>query len=130
MGKDARYSHSWVLYYDGDCSFCTRVVRSLSRIDFFSQIVWTPYQTLEKPPRGLSWADLDDAAYMDTGLGNLHEGFYAFRMLTLRLVPLLPLAPIFWFPGVNIMGVAVYRWVARNRYRLSRCKIPRFKVKR
>ena len=116
--------HKWVLYYDGDCEFCTRVVRALFRIDFFGRITWVPYQTLEKPPHGLSWGDLDSAAYLDTGQDRLHQGFYAFRMLTLRLLPLLPLAPILWFPGVNLVGVPAYHWVARNRHRFSRCQIP------
>jgi len=116
--------HKWGFYYDGDCEFCARVVRALFRIDFLGRIRWIPYQTLEKPPDGLSWGDLDIAAYLDTGEHRLHQGFYAFRMLTLRLRPLLPLAPVLWFPGVNLVGAPVYRWVARNRHRLSRCRIP------
>lgn len=113
-------STTWVFYYDGDCVFCTRLVRALIRIDFFKRIRWLPYQTLKEPPGGLSWSDLESAAYLDTGQRRLHQGFYGIRMLTLRLLPLLPLAPILWFPGVNLVGVAAYRWVARNRHRFSR----------
>jgi hypothetical protein len=88
-------------------------------------MTWLPYQDLETPPHGLSWEDLDRAAYLDDpGQGRLYEGFYAFRMLTLRLIPLLPLAPLFWFPGVHLVGVAIYRWVARNRSHLSTCRLP------
>ncbi len=93
-------------------------------------MTWTPFQSLEQPPPGLSWDDLDRAAYLDTGRGRLHRGYYAFRMLTLRLLPLLPLAPIFWFPGVVPAGVAAYGWIARNRYRISRCRIPTRKAGR
>ena len=121
MGKDNR---AWVFYYDGECGLCTGVVRWLSRMDPFNHVAWVPCQTLEQPPRGLSWDELDGAAYLETGQGRLHEGFYGFRMLALRLAPLLPLAPILWFPGVDRLGVKVYRWVARNRYRLSRCRTP------
>ena len=117
-----RNERRWVLYYDGDCGFCGRVKRWLSRMDFFGGIEWNPYQGLERPPQGLSWNDLDRAAYLDAGQGRLIEGFYAFRMLTLRLLPLIPLAPILWFPGVNLVGETVYRWVARNHYRLSSCR--------
>ena len=124
MGKDAQHDDRWAFYYDGDCGLCAWVVRWLSRADLFKRIAWVPYQTLEQPPHGLSWNDLDRAAYLDTGRGRLHEGFYGFRMLALRIAPLLPLAPILWFPGVSRLGVPVYRWVARNRYRLSRCRIP------
>jgi predicted DCC family thiol-disulfide oxidoreductase YuxK len=119
MGKDGR----WTFYYDGDCGLCTGVVRWLSRTDLFDHIAWVPCQTLEQPPRGLSWNDLDRAAYLETGPSRLHEGYYGLRMLALRLLPLMPLAPILWFPGIDCLGVPMYRWVARNRYRPSRCAI-------
>ena len=87
----------WVFYYDGDCGFCTRVVRALEHLDLSDAVAWVPYQTLDDPLAGLSWDDLDRAAYLDTGKGRLRGGFYAFRMLTLRLVPLLPLPSSFGF---------------------------------
>ena len=113
----------WVFYYDGDCRFCTRAVRVLALLDFFGWVDWVPFQSLETPPVGLSWEDLDRAAYLDTGTHRLHEGFDAFRMLTLRLVPLLPLLPVLWLPGMRLLGVPAYRWVARNRNRISNCLI-------
>ena len=75
---------NWVFYYDGDCVFCTRLVRALIRIDFFKRIRWLPSQSLKEPPGGLSWGELDSAAYLDTGQRRLHQGFYGIRMLTLR----------------------------------------------
>ena len=127
---DAPPSDQWIFYYDGNCGFCTRVAQGLSLIDFFRQVQWIPFQTLEEPPQGLSWEDLDRAAYLDTRGRGLHEGFYGFRMLTLRLVPLVPLAPVFWFPGMNLLGTKVYRWIARNRYRISRCMMLPLKSRR
>ena len=114
----------WVCYYDGDCRLCVRTARWLSRIDFFRRVSWTPYQSLAEPPDGLTWADLDSAAYLVPGGGRLHRGFYAFRMLTLKLLPLMPLAPVLWFPGVSLVGERAYRWIADNRYHLSGCRAP------
>ena len=125
--KNTLPGHRWAFYYDGDCDFCTKLVRGLSRIDLFRRIQWIAFQTLEQPPPGLAWADLDRAAYLSTGNGRLHEGFYGIRMLTLRLLPLVPLAPLFWFPGMNLLGVPAYRWIARNRYRISACRSQTFK---
>lgn len=122
INRSAR--RKWVFYYDGECGFCTAVVRRLCRVDFFHLITWIPYQSLDQPPPGLSWDNLDLAVYLDTGRDRRHQGFYAFRMLTLRLLPLVPFAPLFWFPGVYLAGVPLYRWVARNRYRISGCRIP------
>ena len=112
--------HRRVLYYDGNCGLCARTVRWLSRLDLFGQVTWTPFQSLNEPPYGLSWDDLDRAAYLDTGQGHLYEGYYAFRKLSLRLIPLLPLAPVLWLPGMGLAGEVAYRWVAGNRYRAIR----------
>ena len=117
----------WLFYYDGDCGFCTRVVKWLGWLDFSKGVRWIPFQSLEEPPPELAWDDLQSAAYLDCGQGNLQEGFYAFRKLTIKIVPLIPLAPLFWFPGMHLLGVPAYRWVARNRYRISRCKLPSIK---
>ena len=123
MSSRTEHGSRWTLYYDGACGFCSGGRRWLSRLDFFHRIEWTPYQTLTEPPDGLSWEDLDRYAYMDTGRGPLRKGFYAMRLLTLRLPLLLPLAPLMWFPGVNLAGEAVYGWFARNRYRFSGCTV-------
>jgi predicted DCC family thiol-disulfide oxidoreductase YuxK len=124
-GQDRRRR---IFYYDADCGFCTWTVRWLARVDLFGQIAWVSFQSLGQPPRGLSWDDLDNAAYLDdTGRGELHGGFYAFRLLTIRLPLLFPLAPLFWCPGVRYLGVPVYGWVARNRYRISACRVTRRK---
>lgn len=133
---DDNHSKRWVLYYDGECGFCILAVRALALADFFRVVTWTAYQELPEPPGGLTRADLDAAAYLEvrkdssgTGEGaeeglRLHRGFYAFRMLTLRLPPLLPLAPLLWLPGVNRLGELAYEWVAANRYRISRkCRL-------
>ena len=114
----------WSFYYDGDCGFCSWVVRWLRRTDFVGGVEWVPYQSLERPPGDLSWEDLDRSAYLDAGKAQLYEGYYAFRKLTLKVPALIPLAPVFWLPGVAIPGVRAYRWVARNRYRISRCGLP------
>ena len=108
-------------YYDGGCGLCSWLVKWLGRMDFANGVDWVACQTLQSPPRGLSWDDLDQAAYLDAGAGDLLPGFYAFREFTLRMFLLWPLVPLFWFPGVHLPGEALYRWVARNRYRLSRC---------
>ena len=133
---DAEHGKRWVLYYDGECGFCTLSVRVLAFADFFRVVKWTAYQELADPPEGLTWEDLDAAAYLEFRKGsfgsggNLEEGrrlfrgFYAFRMLTLRLPPLTPWALLLWLPGVNRVGEWAYQWVAANRYRISRkCRL-------
>ena len=125
----------WVIYYDGECGFCILCVQALKPCDFFRHVAWAPYQALPEPPGGLTWDDLDQAAYLEVrkagAVGSegesttrLYRGFYAFRMLTLRLPPLFPLAIVAWLPGVDRLGERAYAWVAANRYRISRrCRL-------
>ena len=105
----------WLCYYDGDCGFCSGVVHLLSSLDIFSRVAWVPYQSLEEPPAGLSWEDLESAVYLERGQGRFYRGFYAFRMLALGIPPLAPLLALLWLPGVRFLGVAIYARIARNR---------------
>ena len=115
----------WVVYYDGDCALCETARRWLSRLDVSRSVDWTAYQSLQEPPRGLSWLDLESAMWLDTGDGPRVSGFHAFRILARRLPPLTVLAPLLWLPGMGRAGEWVYGWVALNRCRLSGCVVPR-----
>ena len=110
----------WKFYYDGDCGLCCGSVKWLDRLDFDCQVAWIPFQSLGKQPDNLSWEDLHRSAYLVAGQGERHEGFYAFRKLTLRMPSLWPLVPIFRIPGIQVPGRVIYRWIALNRYRLTR----------
>ena len=117
MRKTDRARNRWTFYYDGKCDLCSTAAGKFSWMNQFAGVTWVPYQTLVAPPRGLSWDDLEQAAYLDTGRVNLYQGFYAVRMLTLRLIPMLLLAPFLWLPGVSSVGETVYRWVAEHRHK-------------
>ena len=122
MAKMSSQDRPWAFYYDGNCAFCRRAVALMSKADITGKVDWIPFQSLEEPPAGLSWTDLDRSAYLvDIATMRLYEGFYSFRRLTLCLWPLAPFAPIFWLPGASLAGVAIYRWIASNRYRFSPC---------
>ncbi len=114
-----------VFYYDADCGMCSSVVRWLRHFDTRARISWTPIQNIHTPPPGLSQDDLRKAAYLVCAPGDNHEGFFAFRELLLKLPPLSPLGALMRLPGVSLIGVPAYRWVARNRYRISECQLPR-----
>ena len=111
----------WVVYYDGECALCETARRWLSRLDVLGRVEWTAYQSLARPPHGLSWPELESAVWLDTGSERPVRGFYAFRKLALRLPPLTVVAPLLWLPGMARLGERVYGWVARNRCRLSSC---------
>ena len=114
----------YTFYYDGECGFCTRVVRLLSAADLRRRVRWLAFQPLEALPGDLTLADLRREAYIQRD-DVLEGGFYSFRRLTLVLPPLWPMAPLIWLPGMHWLGEPAYAWVARNRTRLpgSVCSI-------
>jgi predicted DCC family thiol-disulfide oxidoreductase YuxK len=117
-------ARDWTFYYDGDCGFCTRVVRLMAALDLRRRVRWVAFQSVETLPGGLTAADLQREAFINRR-SVLEGGFYSFRRLTLLLPPLWVTTPVMWFPGMNRLGEAVYAWVARNRTRLpgSVCSI-------
>ena len=110
-----------VFYYDGDCGMCLRLVRRLERMNSRDRITWTPYQSLDEPPTGITWEDMDRAAYLISDTGEVREGFYAIRDVLTRLPALSALGLLMYLPGVSLIGTPVYRLVARNRRRISSC---------
>ena len=112
-----------VFYYDGDCGMCTRLVSRLQKFDARGLITWTAFQSLKCPPSGISWDDLDQAAYLISDAGEVSEGFYAIRGLLTRLPTVAAIGRFMYLPGVDLIGRPIYRFVARNRKRLSSCGI-------
>ncbi len=110
-----------VFYYDGYCGMCLRLVQWLERMDSRGRIVWIPYQSLDEPPTGITWEDMDRAAYLVADSGEISEGFYAIRALLTKLPALATVGALMWLPGVSLIGAPVYRLVARNRRRISSC---------
>ncbi|MCH7626899.1 MAG: DUF393 domain-containing protein [Chloroflexi bacterium] len=124
MSENCTKLEEFSLYYDGECDLCVKTVSVLSRMDLRKRVRWIAYQTLQEPPAGLAWRDLQRSVYLEGGNGRFHEGFYAFRALCVLLPPLLPFAPALWVPGVAKIGSAVYRLIARNRGKiLGGCRL-------
>ena len=122
-GKNVTSDRSTFIY-DADCGMCASFVSILRRLDWRDRVSWTAAQSLDAAPPGLSWEDLDRSAYLETTDGELHEGFFAIRELLLRLPVTAPIGVLMKLPGVRWAGVPAYRWVARNRYRISGCETP------
>ena len=53
--------------------------------------------------------------------GRTAGGFDAFRLIARVLPALWPVLPLLYVPGAAWIGRRVYKWVAKNRYRLVKC---------
>jgi predicted DCC family thiol-disulfide oxidoreductase YuxK len=83
--------------------------------------------SLHDPEVQRRWPDLSQERMMQEMVivdrqGNRHWGAEAIRYLSRRLRRLWWASPFLHFPGSMYLWRPLYRWVARNRYRLSGAK--------
>jgi len=62
--------------------------------------------------------DLEEAMWVRDGEGRLLSGFAAWRRIMAELPGWRWLAVLSWLPPMSWIGPALYRFVAKNRYRL------------
>ena len=111
-----------VVIFDGDCGICTAQVSKLPWWDYQQKL---SYLSLHDSRVGERWPDFTHERMMQEmcivdSRGNRHWGPEAVRYLTLRLRRLWWAMPLLYFPGSMLLWRPLYRWIARNRYRLSR----------
>jgi predicted DCC family thiol-disulfide oxidoreductase YuxK len=110
-----------VVVYDGHCRICTAQVSKLPRWDCQKKLSYLSLHDAEVTQR---WPDLSHDRMMQEMVivdhnGRRHWGPEAIRLLSRRLRRLWWASPFLHFPGSMILWRPLYRWVARNRYRLS-----------
>ena len=118
--------------YDGDCGICTRLagfVRRRLRPD--AEVRSSQELELEVglESYGVTEADCAEALQYVTASGRVHSAQDAVARLLLVSRPWWrPAGLVLLVPGVNALAGVVYRWVARNRYRLpgasDACAVP------
>jgi predicted DCC family thiol-disulfide oxidoreductase YuxK len=115
----------WILY-DGACGFCSRWVRLWKKIVERRRFVLKDLQSaavdgsLNIPTENL----LDDIRVL-TRSSEVISGADAYLYVARRIWWAWPFYAVFRLPGFNWVLWRVYRWVNRNRYRISRhCPLP------
>lgn len=121
---------SWILFFDGDCAFCSASVRRVARLDRRERISFAPLQgelarksgltrhaaadggtmVLLREPDGGVFLESDAVIELARAIGGWWRVFTAARVI-----------PKGWRDGV-------YRWIARNRFRWfgreDTCEMP------
>lgn len=110
-----------VVIYDGKCRICTTQVKKLPWWDCQGRLT---YLSLHDPEVARRFPDLAHDRMMQEMVivdhyGNRHWGPEAIRYLTRRLRRLWWASPFLYFPGSMFLWRPLYRWIAKNRYRLS-----------
>ena len=114
------------LLYDGRCQLCQHSVARVKIMDLFAAIEHIDVHTVDVAVFGplLTKAEVLKKLYLITPSGRIYSGFAAFRRLSLVLPMFFVLIPLFYFPGMGIVGDWVYGAIAKNRYlfKFSSCK--------
>jgi len=114
-------SYSRTVIFDGDCGFCQRSIRLGKRLDWLGKIEWVARLSpgvKDRFPR-LNDEETQNRMVSLGPDGKALGGFYAVRDIA-RHLPLtfLP-ALLLYIPGVPLIGVPVYKWIAKNRHRFA-----------
>jgi predicted DCC family thiol-disulfide oxidoreductase YuxK len=111
-----------VLVYDGHCNFCRRQASRLTGLSGGRLKLESFHDPGVLERYGLSRAACEEAMQLVLPDGRVFSGAAAAAQ-AFRLNPLLAWLSLFYaIPGLKQIADAVYRWVAKNRFRFGgRC---------
>jgi predicted DCC family thiol-disulfide oxidoreductase YuxK len=118
-----------ILIYDGDCAFCSSSVRAMQKL-LKKRPPMEPYQFLDLTKYSLTPEQCREEAKFIKADGTIKGGHLAF-VETFKLGGGLwkVIGSIVGLPVLRSIAGFVYRWVAKNRYRLPggtpTCALPK-----
>lgn len=118
---------TYAIIFDGSCGLCKRTIAVVKSLDLLSHVEYLDAVN-QWPQIQRRYPNLDRARCLEdmhaVALdGKVRAGFEAYRGLAWALPLGWLLLPLFYFPGVSIVGSAVYRVVADRRHNGS-CALP------
>ncbi len=109
--------------YDGYCVLCQQSKRIIEALDWLNRVEFLnihDWETVQGRYPDLDYEAAMGQMYMVGEDGGLRGGFEGVH----RLLHELPLGFPFWLilhlPGMGWLGSKVYRFIARNRYRINK----------
>ena len=121
-----------VMLYDGDCAFCCKGVSILKKLDWRGTLVYHDARDMAGVPDNSASlnqeAMLEEMHLLTPDRQRAYVGYNAFRWMAWRFPATMLIAPLLYIPGVPWLGSKVYRWVARNRFKIIPCNEQGCKV--
>ena len=115
-----------ILLFDGQCAFCRQGVGVLHRLDWFHRLHFQDARDTANLPACaeplVPQKLLDEMHVITPDRRHAYVGYRAIRWMAWRIPLLWLLAPFFYLPGALWFGSKMYRWVARNRYKMVPCE--------
>lgn len=109
--------------YDGECLFCMRTLLAFKKADQTGGLRFVPASQLSEHPDLPASLDYDQAMYVFDETGRAHRGYHGFCALVEYFMPLRPAVGLLRSRPVASVGERIYAWVARNRGRISTCRL-------
>jgi predicted DCC family thiol-disulfide oxidoreductase YuxK len=112
---------TYTIFYDAHCRICQSSRQLLIRLRPSADLRFVDANDVRAtaPYPQLAGQNLTGQMHVIDPGGNLTGGYDAFAALAPALPALRPFARLLQSTGVRAVGRRVYRWVARNRYRLG-----------
>ncbi len=106
-----------ILLYDGECNLCIHSTKIIKNLDWLSQIILRDARK-KATFKGLPKISQKDALTQMQAVNGtkVYSGFFAFRHISWKIPLFWILAPFLYIPGAEIIGSAIYRVVANNRF--------------
>jgi predicted DCC family thiol-disulfide oxidoreductase YuxK len=109
--------------YDGYCVLCKQSKRIVNALDWLHRVEFLDlhdWNTVEARYPQLNFEQAMGQMHVVTEDGHLIGGFEGVRRL-LRDLPLgFPVWLVLHLPGMSWLGNQIYRFIARNRYRINK----------
>ncbi|WP_179134013.1 thiol-disulfide oxidoreductase DCC family protein [Halobacillus massiliensis] len=115
-----------IALYDDHCFLCRQTKKMLQPLDWFGFIKWQPLEQFVNDYK-ISYQSaevLKKEIHIVTYKKEVKKGFEGMSYLFQKMPLLFPLGLVMNLPGASLVGAPIYRWIARNRYRLfkARCE--------
>ncbi|MBM7554768.1 DCC1-like thiol-disulfide oxidoreductase family protein [Thalassobacillus pellis] len=113
-----------LVLYDGQCYLCRQTKSIFQWLDWLGSFEWKSLQQYEKE----TLVTQEERAAIKSELHIIEPdqtsraGYHAVTYMLVRCPLTFPLGLIASIPGMGLIGKPIYRWIARNRYRIFKDK--------
>ena len=114
-------SSAATVFYDGHCAICQKIRKIIQLADIQKRIrlidLWSISTSnefrnldIQKLVKELNLVDRD---------GKFYTGYFAFKQIAKLVLLFTPFYLLSYLPGTNYLGVKVYKFISKNRYRFG-----------
>ena len=113
---------SRTVIFDGDCGFCQRAITWGKRLDWLHRMEWRARLEpgLKEAFPQLSGEETQRRMVSIRQDGKTYGGFFAVRDILVHLPMTFVPALVLHVPGMSLLGVPVYAWIATHRHHFGR----------